>query len=225
MTPAGSVVRICSMTAVLALFGWAGSAQAMVVTQLDLTGGSSTYDGKFHRVLDRLIDQDGTMFMGRYQPVPDIVSPITKGHKTFSLFTSGVNGADAPSATIDGSTITVDLSSLFFGVSKGDSLRAWNIGGLAHGLFNPETSEFMLSWNHVIGHETFKERHGWSHDDHAARFFLQGKVVLDPTPVPLPVSFVIFVTGLGGVVGFLWWNRRATGKALAAGSGVLGSGF
>jgi len=207
-----SVLRIYGMTAVLALFGWAGSAQAVVVTQLDLTGGSSTYDGRFHRVLDRLLDQDGTIVMGQYQPVPDIVSPITKGHKSFSLFTSGVSGADAPSATINGSSITVDLSSLFFGVSRGDSLRAWNIGGLAHGLFNPETSEFMLSWNHIFGDGAFKEQHGWSHDDQAARFFLQGKAVLDPTPVPLPVSFVIFVTGLGGVVGFLWWNRR-TGQA------------
>jgi hypothetical protein len=216
MKSIGSVLHICGLTVVLALFAWAGSAQAVIVTQLDLMGGSSSYDGKFHRVLDRLIDQDGAIVMGQYQPVPDIVSPITKGHKTFSLFTSGVSGADAPSATIDGSSITVDLSSLFFGVSRGDSLRAWNIGGLARGLFNPETSEFMLSWNHVIGNDGFKTQHGWSHDDQAARFFLQGKVVLDPTPVPLPVSFVIFVTGLVGVVGFLWWNRRTGQPGVAA---------
>lgn len=217
MAPAGSVLRICGMTAVLALSGWIGSAEAMIVTQLDLTGGSSTYDGKFHRVLDRLIDQDGTIVMGQYQPGPDIVSPITKGRKSFSLFTSGVSGADAPSATIDGSSITVDLSSLFFGVSRGDSLRAWNIGGLAHGLFDPETSEFMLSWNHILGDGAFKERHGWSHDDRAARFFLQGKVVgFDPAPVPLPGSFVIFVTGLGGGAGFLWWNRRSGQPGVAA---------
>ena len=207
-----SVLRLCGMTVVLALFGWAGSAQAVVVTQLDLTGGSSSYDGRFHRVLDRLIDQDGTIFMGQYQPVPDIVAPITKGHRSFSLFTSGVSGADAPSATIDGSSITVDLSSLFFGVSRGDSLRAWNIGGIARGLFNPETSEFMLSWNHVSGDEAFKEQHGWSHDDQAARFFLQGTAVLGPTPVPLPVSFVLFVTGLGGFVGLMWRNRHAIGR-------------
>jgi hypothetical protein len=216
MKSIGSVLHICGLTVVLALFGWAGSAQAVVVTQLDLTGGSSTYDGRFHRVLDRLIDQDGTIVMGQYQPLPDIVSPITKGHKSFSLFTSGVSGADAPSATIDGASITVDLSSLFFGVSRGDSLRAWNIGGLAHGLFNPETSEFMLSWNHIFGDGPFKERHGWSHDDQAARFFLQGKAVLEPTPVPLPVSVVIFVTGLGGVIGFLWWNRRTGQPGVAA---------
>jgi hypothetical protein len=207
------------MTAVLALFGWAGSAQAVVVTQLDLTGGSSTYDGKFHRVLDRLIDQDGTIVMGQYQPVPDIVSPITKGHKTFSLFTSGVNGAAAPSATIDGSSITVDFSSLFFGVSRGDSLRAWNIGGVAHGLFNPETSEFMLSWNHIFDHERFKGKHGWSDDDRADRFFLQGRVIgldVSPAPVPLPASFVLFVTGLAVGVSLLSWNRRTGQPGVAA---------
>src|SRR5262245_60432671 len=212
MAPAGSVLRTCGMSIVLALFGWAGSAQAMVVTELDLTGGSSSYDGRQHRVLDRLLDQDGTIVMRQYQPLPDIVSPITKGHKTFSLFTSGgVNGAAAPSATIDGSSITVDLSSLFFGVSRGDSLRAWNIGGVAHGIFNQETSEFMLSWNHVFDHGGYKGNHERWDNDEAARFFLQGRVIteIDPSPVPLPASFWLFVTGVAGAVGYSWWSRRA----------------
>lgn len=212
-----SVHLTFAMAAVLALSGWAGSAQAMVVTQLDLAGGSTSYDGRFHRALDHLIDRDGTILLDQYQPMPDIVSPITKGHLTFSLFTSGVNGAAAPSAMIDGSSITVDLSSLFFGVSRGDSLRAWNIGGLAHGVFNPETSEFILSWNHVFGNVAFKEGHERSHDDQAARFFLQGKAIgPDQTPVPLPASFVLFVTGLVGTVGLIWRNRRAAQTSVAA---------
>ena len=49
-------------------------------------------------------------------------------------------GASAPSATINGSSLSVDLSSLFFGWSRGSEVRAWNIGGLAQGLFNPETN-------------------------------------------------------------------------------------
>jgi hypothetical protein len=41
-------------------------------------------------------------------------------------------------------------------------------------------------------------------------------VGLDPTPVPLPASFVIFVTGLGGVAGIFWWNRRTGQRGVAA---------
>lgn len=184
-------------------------AHAMVVTQLDLTGGSSSYDGRFHRVLDRLLDREGTILIGQYQPAPEIVSPITKGQKTFSLFTSGVNGASAPSATISGSSITVDLSSLFFGVTRGDSLRAWNIGGLARGVFNPETSEFSISWTHVFGNEAFKGRHAWLHDDRTARFFLQGTAGFEPNPVPLPASLVLFVSGFAGIGGLVWRKRPA----------------
>lgn len=211
------VVLSFGMTIAIALFGWAGSAQAMVVTQLDLSGGSTSYDGRFHRVVDRLLDRAGTLVMGQYQPKPDIVSPITRGERTFSLFTSGVNGAAAPSAAINGSSITVDLSSLFFGVSRGDSLRAWNIGGMAQGIFNPETSEFMLSWNHVFGNEAFKERQAWSHDDRSARFFLQGKAVgLGPTPVPLPASVLLFASGFVGLGGLAWRKRPSLATGAAA---------
>lgn len=208
------------LSVILSVGSIVSSAQAMLVTEvadvkeLDLSGGAN-YGGRHHRVLDRLLERDATLVMGQYQPMPDIVSPITKGHRTFSLFTSGVNGAAAPSATISGSSITMDLTSLFFGVSRGDSLRAWNIGGIAQGVFNPETSEFNLSWNHAFGNEMFKEKRAWSHDDRTARFFLQGKVVgLAPTPVPLPASLVLFAGGFAGLGGLALRNRRA----LAAGA-------
>ena len=196
------------MTAVVAIFGSVSFAAAMGVTPTDFMGEKAWDGGPFHRVADRLLAQEGTITVGQYQPMPDIVSPITKGHRTFSLFTSGVNGAAAPSATISGSSITMDLSSLFFGVSRGDSFLAWNIGGIAQGIFNQETSEFSLSWTHVFDPERGRGKHGWSHDDRIAKFFLQGKVVgIAPTPVPLPASLLLFAGGFAVIGGVLWRNR------------------
>ncbi|NOT95346.1 MAG: hypothetical protein HOP00_03445 [Nitrospira sp.] len=204
------VVLSFGMTVVVAIFGSVPFAAAMGVTPTDLMGEKAWDGGSFHRVTDRLLAQEGTITVGQYQPMPDIVSPITKGHRTFSLFTSGVNGAAAPSATISGSSITMDLSSLFFGVSRGDSFRAWNIGGIAQGVFNPETSEFSLSWTHVFDLERGRGKHGWSHDDRTATFFLQGKAVgLAPTPVPLPASLLLFAGGFMGLGGLAFRKRRA----------------
>lgn len=172
------------------------------VTQLELTGGSVEFGGRFSRKLDRLFERPGLLVMNEYQPGPDIVEPIVSGRRTFSLFTSGVQGAAPPSAIVNGHTITVDLSSLFFGVSKGDRLRAWNIGGVATGSFDPETLEFCLSWDHLFGN-----RRGG-----LATFFLQGTALAaTPTaPVPLITSAVLFATGFAIVMGV--WRRKDAGR-------------
>lgn len=211
------VVLSFGMTAVVAIFGSVPFAAAMGVTPTDFMGEKAWDGGRFHRVTDRLLAQEGTITVGQYQPMPDIVSPITKGHRTFSLFTSGVNGAAAPAATISGSSITMDLSSLFFGVSRGDSFRAWNIGGIAQGVFNPETSEFSLSWTHAFDPERGRGKLGWSHDDRTATFFLQGKAVgLAPTPVPLPASLLLFAGGFMGLGGLAFRKRRALATGATA---------
>lgn len=169
-------------------------ANAMSITQLELTGGGSSNDGRFHRMLDRLLDRDGTLVMGQYQPTPEIVPPYARRHRNVSLFTSGVSGAPPPSATISGASITVDLSSLYFGITRGDHLRAWNIGGIATGSFDPETLEFRISWEHLIKDRSLRR---------PAMFKLQGQVV--PSEVPIPAGAVLFASGLAvGLVAFRW---------------------
>lgn len=189
-----------ALAVVWILSGWVAVASASTVTSLDLLQGSVEFDGRFHRVLDRLLDQEGSLIMGAYQPAPDILPPLIKRHRTFSLFTSGVQGAHPPSAIINGSQITVDLSSLFFGISHGDKLKAWNIGGPAGGMFDSETLAFSITWEHL-----FRDR------PHPASgtFTLQGTAVVAATP--LPASLVFFATGLAVLV---WSRRRRWGGPL-----------
>lgn len=188
-------------------------AEAMTVTSLDFTSGAVNLDGRFSGILDRLFAEDGHITMGSYQSMSDIVDPITRGHKTFFLFTSGLSGAPAPSATINGSSMSVDLSSLFFGWMRGNGneIHAWNIGGMATGLFNPQTSQFSLSWDHLL-----HERHGkWMHERHesmkdrSATFFLQGTAVVTQAPVALSASLIFYATGLGLLGGFVWRKSGA----------------
>src|SRR5262247_337494 len=182
---------------VLCLMGFEGRAEALSVTSLDFTSGAVNWDGRHGRILDRLFAEDGNISIGSYQTMSDIVDPITRGHKTFSLFTSGLNDAPAPSVSINGASISVDLSSLYLGWTNGNEVRAWNIGGMATGVINPQTSEFSLSWNHLFN-ERFSKR--GRHDlmqDRSATFFLQGTADVAQAPVALSPSFVFYAMGLG----------------------------
>lgn len=183
----------------------AAPSHAMIVTQLDLTGGSVEFNvgvGSMGRALERLFAQEGTLLMGQYQPVPEIFPPVTRGPFTFSVFTSGVQGAPPPSAMIDGTQLTVDLTSLFFGISRGDRLKAWNIGGVATGCFDPETAAFSIGWEHLFDDRPFLR---------SATFTLQGKAVL--AEVPIPAGAVLFATGLAVYTGVLRRHRRDGGQA------------
>ena len=160
-----------------------------------------TQDGRFSRAVDRLLSQPGTLQLGQYQS--EIVPTVTERHTNYSLFTSGIKGLSAPSATIVGSSITVDLSSLYFGVGRGDSLRIWNIGGIATGTFNPDTLEFCLTWDHLFGNR---------HKSWTESFSLQGHVVtFDTTPVPLATTALFFATGLAMLMGV--WRRTGSWPA------------
>src|SRR5574341_1541088 len=210
------VVAGMMMVLVLCLVSLEDRAEALSVTSLDFTSGAVNFDGRDGRILDQLFAQDGTIAMGSYQSMSDIVDPITRGHKTFSLFTSGLNGAPAPSGTVNGSSISVDLSSLFFGWTRGSEVRAWNIGGIATGLFDPQTNEFSLSWDHLFtngigkgGHEGVgNEEHGLL-GNRSATFFLQGTAVVAQAPIPLSSSLMFFATGMALICGFLWRKSDA----------------
>ncbi|MCP9440799.1 MAG: hypothetical protein NNA20_12405 [Nitrospira sp.] len=175
-------------------------AQAMTVTQLEVTKGAVNYGGQHHEMMDRLLGQAGVLKMGHYQAIGEIVPSIDKAGETFSLFTSGFSGAPAPSAMISGSSIQVDLSSLFFGVGRGDSYHTLNIGGLATGLFNPETREFMVSWDHLFDNGQHEGQ---------ATFFLSGIAKFNALPTPIPAGLVLYATGLFGLGSWTWWSRRA----------------
>lgn len=210
----------CVAAVMVSLVGCESRAEAFAIGQLDMTSGAVNWDGREGRILDRLFARDGVMTVGAYQSMTEIVDPITRGHKTYSLFTSGMNGASAPSATISGASITVDLSSLFFVMMRGSQVQALNIGGVAQGVFNPETSEFSLSWNHLFRNHAFEgSSKGLDEGEHhrVATFFLQGTAVgLAPTPIAVPASLVLFVSGFAGIGGLAWRNRRLQKAGAAA---------
>lgn len=182
--------------------GWflAAPLQAMTVAQLEFTRGAVNYEGEHHTIMDRLFGQDGTLKMGRYQAIGAIMPVIGEAGETFSLFTAGFRGEAAPSVEISGSSMKADLSSLFFGVGRGDEYRMLNIGGLATGLVNPDSKEFSLSWDRVFDGGTYEGR---------ASFFLSGIAKVDALPTPIPAGLVLYATGLFSLGSWAWRCHRA----------------
>lgn len=203
-----------SVSAVLAGMLWAviggvGIGQAATVGQADLVGSGPdevrgpavpvSVEEYFGRKVAQLFDQPATLTIDAYQPIGDIVPSVVRGEYTISLFTSGFNGVSAPSAVIDGSSITVDLSSLYLSHAWRDEFRIWNIGGRATGTIDLETLEFHLNWDRV-----FREKY----QDKVVTFALRGTLVNGPVPIPIGDTAVFFAAGLAMLL--ILWRLKQT---------------
>ncbi len=178
-------------------------AQAASVTQLDITGGSINLNFGVLGSVSGTFTQNGQIVMGQYQPLPNIFTPITLSHLTFSLFTSngGALNLPAPTAQTTGAVMTADLQSLFVGVTStgwawvntNPQMASLNFGGNATGSFNELTNAFDVSWT--------KSFTGYSIPFlQSGTFSLQGSAQL--AAVPLPGALLFFGSGLMGMLGF-----------------------
>jgi hypothetical protein len=145
------MLSVCALLLGAGLFG-TGQSQAATVTQLDITGGSISLNFGVLGSVSGNFTQNGQLVMGQYQPLRNIVPPVAVGGHTFSIFTSNqpfpgnLGGAPAPTGATSGSTMTVDLRSLFARVTGPLLTSSLNIGELATGSFNTVTNSFNISW-------------------------------------------------------------------------------
>lgn len=178
------------------------AANADSISELDFTSGSLALKLGSTTLASTNFTTSGQILMGQYQPLPNIIAPISitvpfVGTYTFNLFTSGPN--PTPSGNTSGSSITADLTALSAGLT-GPSLPASpglavNIGGNAIGSFNNLTHAFTgLTWNRTLNSITGLP------DFFAGKtleFTLNGTAQL--ASVPLPGAALLFGSGLAGL--------------------------
>jgi hypothetical protein len=179
-----------------------GKAHAATITQLDITSESVSLNFGILGTLSGTFNQSGQLIMGQFQPPPNIYPPVLLGsHLTFSIFSSSgqpLLNLPPPSGTTAGSTMTVDLSSLFAGMSSTkwgswmtpSTFGSLNIGGTAIGSFNQATNAFDISWTHQFTGVPFLT---------SGNFSLQGTAQL--AAVPIPAAALLFGSGLLGLAG------------------------
>ena len=177
-------------------------AHAATITQLDITSESVSLNFGVLGTLSNTFNQSGQLIMGQFQPTPNIFPPVLLGsHLTFSIFSSSgqpLLNLPPPSGTTSGSTMAVNLSSLFASLSSTQwgswmtpaTFGSLNIGETATGTFNQATNAFDISWTHPFTGVPFLT---------SGTFRLQGTAQL--AAVPLPGALLLFGSGLVGLVG------------------------
>jgi hypothetical protein len=197
-----STVKGSVMALLMASVLWVlpAPAQAAVVTQLDITGGSMNLSfGSLGSIVGNF-NTNGQLIMNQFQPLPNIFNPITISHLTFSIFTSngGALNLPAPTGLTSGATLTANLQSLFAGVTStgwgwvntNPLMASLNIGGNAAGSFNELTNAFDISWTRSFSGVPFLT---------SGTFTLQGTAQV--SAVPLPGALFLFGSGLAALIG------------------------
>ncbi|MDP1949352.1 MAG: hypothetical protein Q8L77_17855 [Nitrospirota bacterium] len=198
----GKTVKGSVMAFLMASVLWLlpAPAQAAVVTQLDITGGSVNLNfGSLGSIIGNF-NANGQLIMNQFQPLPNIFNPITISHLTFSIFTSngGALNLPAPTGETSGAALTANLQSLFAGVTStgwgwvntNPLMASLNIGGNAAGSFNELTNAFDISWTRSFSGVPFLT---------SGTFTLQGTAQV--AAVPLPGALFLFGSGLIGLAG------------------------
>lgn len=186
----------------IATHGGSSPAQAALVTQLDISGGSVDLSFGSLGHVGGTFDRDGLLVLGQYLASSHVFSPVAVGPRTFSIFTSGLGRDPVPTGQASGATLAVNLRSLFPGVMH---IHALNIGGFATGVLDLSTDGFLLSWSHDVSGSgvPFPQ---------SGAFSLHGRAQAYPLSIPpAPASVILFGAGLFGIVGVVV-RRDTNGK-------------
>jgi len=160
-------------------------AHSDTVSQLNLTSESFSLNLGTSGSISGPLNQTGSLTMGQFQAAPSILPVTPLQGQMLSFFTNSSSGFfSAPSGQTAGTSLTVDLSSLFVGVTGPQINGTFNVGGLATGTYDPTTGQFSLSWTHTFTDIT------------SSNMTIAGTTAVVPTPLPSSRVLLSLTAGL-----------------------------